>query len=38
MDKVVGFAVVVVSVVVGAVVGEVGGTGSVDELVEGVVL
>lgn len=37
VDNVVGFAVVVVTVV-GAVVGEVGGTSFVDELVEGVVL
>lgn len=37
VDNVVGFAVVVVTVA-GAVVGEVGGTSFVDELVEGVVL
>ena len=38
VDKLVGFAVLVVAVVVGAVVGDVGGTCFVDDLVEGVVL
>lgn len=38
VDKLVGFAVVVVTEVVGAVVGDVGGTSFVDDLVEGVVL
>ena len=37
VDKVVGFAVVMVTVVVGGVVGEGGGTTFVDALVEGVV-
>lgn len=38
VDKLVGFAVVVVTEVVGVVVGDVGGTSFVDDLVEGVVL
>ena len=38
VDKVVGFAVVVVTVVVGAMVDEEGGTSFVEELVEAVVL